>query len=425
MAEAQSPTTVSKPSSAQSAVKSKAGRTDKQSIEAIQTTIYNGVTMDLQAFFQSYGKGSVRISQLASSAIGDLLISMCNNIIKKSVSLLRLANKKTISGEAIRVAAQNTLPSISIDAQKGWETMLSDGVWGILDGWEGLKKARKPDSESEASGGKIYINEILRSHGIGISATAMKRLIKANLPCGWRMMNDLPAVALAIICHQTILLVCNNIKNHDSEYKTRNAKEEGLMIAPKHVFKAIQSHLVLRHILGGNINMVNAPQGLLVASSRKHRAHRGRSQSPAGRGTKRAREESASPRFGPRLPMKQRSPEMRAARRAEAEAMRSESEESPSPMPAKKRRVVSKKLKVASAQRKTAALIRGHREAASRRADRASRLREAEAEAAAAAKRSPRLRKGAAKYRAKQRIAAAKKAAAAAKKAAAAAKAQK
>ena len=263
-----SPKAIKPQSAAPKASSGKSTRTSKVAMKALETSICNCASKDLRVAFGP----KVRISQLAANAVGDMLIHVCSTITKKAIVLLGLANKKTVTGEAIRAAAQTVAPAISLDAQKAWADVLNAPVWTTLAKWDDKKEEEKRLSAVDNE--KARINNILADEDIEIAPTVTKRIIKKCLPCGWRMKNDQPAVALAILSHLIVDIIAKNVLGNDEQFKQKLKANDGVMLAPKHIYRAVQSNRILKHIVGDHLNMVGAPVGLLEGTKKRRSGRR-------------------------------------------------------------------------------------------------------------------------------------------------------
>lgn len=264
-----SPTKADKPKNAQK--KAKAPTTSsKNAMKALDVSMANCVARDLHNFFGE----NVRISQLASSTIGDMLIYVCTCAVNKARELLGMNSRKTMTGEAIMTAARVLVPTVSVPAQDGWQDIFDKQVeWNIVHQWKDVRDDERAEAKSHNK--KSRVNEIMHEKGNEIAPTVTKRILKKALPCGWRMKNDEPAVALSVLCHLIIGIIVDNIIKHDDQFNHKLQKNGGIMLAPRHIFRAIQSHIVLPHLLGDHINMVGAPVGLLEGVMKRRSSRRG------------------------------------------------------------------------------------------------------------------------------------------------------
>lgn len=264
-----SPTQADKPKNAQK--KAKAPTTSsKNAMKALDVSMANCVAKDLHNFFGD----NVRISQLASSTIGDMLIYVCTCAVNKARELLGMNSRKTMTGEAIMTAARVLVPTVSVEAQDGWRDIFDKQVeWNIVRQWKDVRDDERAEAKSHNK--KSRVNEIMHGKGNEIAPTVTKRILKKALPCGWRMKNDEPAVALSVLCHLIIGIIVDNILKNDDQFNHKLQKNGGIMLAPRHIFRAIQSHIVLPHLLGDHINMVGAPVGLLEGVLKRRSSRRG------------------------------------------------------------------------------------------------------------------------------------------------------
>lgn len=229
--------------------------------------------------------GNARIGQLAAGAIADMIITLSKNIIKKAIVLLRLGNRKTLSGNAIIVAAKAMMTSPSVEAQEAWIKALSDGNNGDpkrMEAWmvirNKMEEARRGEGNAKL---KAHIDEVFQAkpYLIYIRPTLMQRIIREHVPKDWRVAGYDPAVALAGIAAQICSLIAGSILNTDASVKKLLENDETFTLAPKHVLRGIKGNMILPQLLGcSTISIVNAPIGLISSVTKKKRRHSKRAQ---------------------------------------------------------------------------------------------------------------------------------------------------
>jgi hypothetical protein len=242
-------------------------KTSRRIMENLETSMANGATMHFKACFSAEAK--VRVSAPAAAVLADIVNKVVSVILDKSRYYVMMANKRMLSADIIKIAAQTCVPaSVTATSAQSWRKIFnSDAVWQVLDRWtENLKALRKKNTGAQQQQEPVRINDIVCEAGHHIKPTVMKRLISRTLAKTMKVGGDRPAIALVIVCGVVIEMIARAIHKERSDTK----KAAGFIVAPKHIIRAIQANEVLRAILG-ELNMVGAPVGLLERAGKRRR----------------------------------------------------------------------------------------------------------------------------------------------------------
>jgi hypothetical protein len=215
--------------------------------------------------------GDTRAYKRTVATLGDVVIRVFEELIQKMLQISKAENKQTI-GINTFMAAAKLIPGINTlsAGSKAWNSVIDGVVSYASNSLEGFGK-KKPAAERE---GDLNLNQYMAESGFYVRPTALRALVKARLPCRWRLGGgDLTSIAFSIFCCTIAETLLTNV----GEQFDASTSQKTESLAPRHLAKAVDGFEAIKSIVGNAViigtPLVRRPQiGRKVKRSRKSSA---------------------------------------------------------------------------------------------------------------------------------------------------------
>jgi hypothetical protein len=265
-----------------------------RSIDSIHMSIKNSVGTLIKRRFNherttKTEDGSARAYKRTIHTLGDAIIRIFEELIQKMIQISKSEGKQTL-GINTFVAAAKLIPGLSTvaSAHQAWNNTVDEV---LVNAKSVLAQFGKGDKTEHLDN----LNQYMAESGYLIRPTALRALVKARLPCRWRLGGgNLTAAAFSVFCctvAETLL------EGAGEQFSARDTKKQEAL-APRHISKAIESYGAIKSIIG-NAVVIGTPLTHRPQIGRKGKRSR---RSAASASRKRGRSPSASPPASPAPP---------------------------------------------------------------------------------------------------------------------------